>query len=755
MTIGTDQPGQAAAPRIRRGLFRKYALFLAGLAAMTLVCSAVLGAWFSYREQVVLLARIQSEQAEAGAARISQFLREIEGQMQWTTHLPWSVADVDERRLDVLRLLRQVPAITEIALLDGDGREQLKVSRLSRDIVGANTDRSSETPFVAASSHKIYHSAVYFRDESEPFMTIALAGPRRDAGVVVAEVNLTFIWDVVWQIKVGQRGQAYVIDGLGRLIAHPDISLVLKRSELATAPVAADGTDGPSEMPAPVAGLQGERVIASRAPIAPPGWLLVTELPAREALAPVYASILRSTWLLGALLGVALLTGLVLARRMTAPITALQAGASSIEAGDLGTRVAIKTGDELESLGEQFNSMAARLEDSYATLESKVKERTHQLELANLAKSRFLAAASHDLRQPLNAVGLFVAQLRARMSAADRERLTERVETAVATMNELFDALLDISRLDAGALTATPINLPVSRLIERIEATFAGTAREKGLSLRVVGTEEWIHSDPVLLERVLLNLVSNAVRHTQRGGVLIGCRREGGAVRIEVRDSGPGIPPARMQNIFGEFVRYGAPDDGRQAGLGLGLSIVQRLCDLLGHKVAVKSTVGRGSCFSVAVRRGVAARERMAAPQTPVATGTFHRQRVLVIDDDALALEAMYGLLTGWGCTVVTVTTPDAACEADDDGATFDLVISDYSLADGQLGTEAIDRVRKHCGGRVPAFIVTGEVLNGECREDLRQRGLLVLQKPVNPMALRALMTSTLLRRSQSMPERS
>jgi signal transduction histidine kinase len=201
--------------------------------------------------------------------------------------------------------------------------------------------------------------------------------------------------------------------------------------------------------------------------------------------------------------------------------------------------------------------MASRLQESYATLERKVEERTRQLELANLAKSRFLATASHDLRQPLHALGLFVAQLQQTVDAKERGRIVERINAAVAAMNELFNALLDISKLDAGALAPDIRSFPVTRVLRRLETTFAGPAAEKHLSLRFVASDAWVRSDTVLLERILLNLVSNAVRYTQSGGVLVGCRRRGEQLRIEVWDTGVGIPPEQHEIIFGEFYRAG------------------------------------------------------------------------------------------------------------------------------------------------------------------------------------------------------
>src|SRR5262249_9486640 len=194
--------------------------------------------------------------------------------------------------------------------------------------------------------------------------------------------------------------------------------------------------------------------------------------------------------------------------------------------------------------------MAEQLQESYATLERKVEERTRQLEIANHAKSRFLAAASHDLRQPLHALGLFVAQLRGRTRVDERKQIIAHIDAALAAMNELFNALLDISKLDAGVLTPDLVDFPAAQLLKRVETTFADAAREKGLSLRVVGSGAWLRSDFILLERIVFNLVSNAVRYTGTGGIVVGCRRRGDRVRIEVWDSGAGIPEDQRQHVF-------------------------------------------------------------------------------------------------------------------------------------------------------------------------------------------------------------
>src|SRR6266566_2139393 len=378
-----QKPTETSVPIYRGKLFRKYvALFLA-VVCVALLTSGLSEVWFSYQEHKASLIRIQREQAEAAAAKIGQFIKEIESQIGWTTQLPWSAGTLEQRRFDGLRLLRQVPAITELAQLDATGHEQLRVSRLAMDVVGSQADFSKDPKFIDALAHKVYYGPVYFRRESEPYMTVALAGTRRDAGVSVAEVNLKLIWDVVSQIKVGQHGQAYVVDAQGRLIAHPDISLVLRNTDLSRlAQIRAARTTGAPLAPDQVQeaqDLQGRRVFTAHAPVDPLGWLVFVELPADEAYAPLYASIERSGALLGGALVFAFLAGTFLARRMVGPIQALRAGAARIGGGDLSQRISIKTGDELEALADQFNDMAGRLQESYADLEKKVDIRTHEL----------------------------------------------------------------------------------------------------------------------------------------------------------------------------------------------------------------------------------------------------------------------------------------------------------------------------------------------------------------------------------------
>ena len=378
-TILTSIAEKTGWRQISGPLFRKYVGLFLAVVCVALLSNGLFEIIFSYREHTDALVRIQREQAEGAAEKISHFIKEIENQMGWTTQLTWSTSTIEQRKFDGLRLLRQVPAITELAQLDSAGKEQLRVSRLAMDLGGEHNDYSHDPKFTEAVAKKVYYGPVYFRRESEPYMTLSLAGTRLDAGVSVAEVNLKLIWDVVSQIKVGEHGQAYVIDADGRLIAHPDISLVLRNTDMTKlAQVQAARTAG-TEPVQEGQDIHGQKVLSAYAPVSPLGWLVFVELPAEEAYASLYDSIKRSGAIIFAGLVLAFLSGLFLARRMVVPIQMLRAGAQRIGGGDLNQRISIKTGDELEGLADQFNDMANRLQESYSGLERKVELRTREL----------------------------------------------------------------------------------------------------------------------------------------------------------------------------------------------------------------------------------------------------------------------------------------------------------------------------------------------------------------------------------------
>ncbi len=347
-----------------RRLFGKYVLVVASLVGVALLASGVVEIYFSYQENKAALVAIQREKAAGAATRIETYVKEIERQIGWTTQpqLVAPEAALEQRRLDYLRLLRQVDAITELAHIDASGREQLRVSRLQMDVRGSQLDLSRDPKFLDARRGGTYFGPVTFRKESEPYMTIARPEAGR-TGVTAAEVNLKFIWEVVSQIKIGRAGRAYVVDRQGTLIAHPDISLVLQKTSMASLPQvkAAVGPRPAGAAPPDVTiapDLHGRSVLTAHAGIAPLGWTVLAEQPLEEAFEPLRASVQRTVLLMLLGLTLSVVASLALARRMVRPIRTLQEGAARIGAGELGHRLDLRTGDELEALAESLLARA-------------------------------------------------------------------------------------------------------------------------------------------------------------------------------------------------------------------------------------------------------------------------------------------------------------------------------------------------------------------------------------------------------------
>jgi len=360
-------------------LFPKYALLIITLVGSMLIASGAIGIYFSWRENEAHLAALQVEKAQNAAYRIEKFIFDIKHELSWTA-LPRADSDGDaleSRRIEYLKLQRQAQAVTEVVWIDPKGREQLRISRLAMDAIGSGTDMSHEERFLAG-SNDVYYGPVYFRKGTEPYMTIALPAGS-GGGVTAAEVNLKFVLDVVRDIKIGSAGLAYVVDANGVLVAHPDISLVLKKSDLSTLPQVAALLHPSNGRPPVARDLKGDEVFVASAPIKALTWTVFVESPRTEAFAPLYATLQRTSLLLVAALLISIAASFFLARALVRPLRALQEGAAQIGAGDLERHIEVRTGDELEGLAEQFNRMTAQLRESYAGLERKVEQRTAEL----------------------------------------------------------------------------------------------------------------------------------------------------------------------------------------------------------------------------------------------------------------------------------------------------------------------------------------------------------------------------------------
>jgi signal transduction histidine kinase len=620
--MGAVQPKAAPAGQARSRLFIKYVALFVAVVAVALLSNGIFEVIFYYREHKAALIRIQHEQAVAAAAKISQFVKEIESQLGWTTQLPWSAGSIEQRRFDALRLLHQVPAITELAQLDASGKERLRVSRLAMDVIDSGIDLSNDPKFTEAVAHKVYYGPVYFRRESEPYMTLALAGTRKDAGVSIAEVNLKLIWDVVSQIKVGEHGRAYVVDARGQLIAHPDISLVLRNtdmSKLMQVKAALAGEVMSDELQG-AHNIQGQKVLTASAPIPPLRWTMFVELPVEEAYASLYAALQRLAIVLLAASTFAVLAGIFLARRMVGPIQALRAGAARIGGGDFSQRISIRTGDELEGLADQFNDMGARLQESYADLEKKVESRTAELSQSlhdlRAAQGRLIqteklaslgqltAGIAHEIKNPLNFVNNFSAvsgelidELNEALKSADlddktREEIDELTHMLKGNLEKVVQHgkradsivknMLLHSREGSGERRPADINAIVE---ESLNLAYHGARAEKpGFNITLKRDLDpdagMIDVYPQEITRVFLNLVSNgfyaATKRKQAGEegfeptLLAATKNLGKSVEIRIRDNGIGIPPDVKEKIFNPF--FTTKPAGEGTGLGLSIS---------------------------------------------------------------------------------------------------------------------------------------------------------------------------------------
>ena len=439
--------------------------------------------------------------------------------------------------------------------------------------------------------------------------------------------------------------------------------------------------------------------------------------------------------------------------RINHRIQAVALAAQQIGQGRAGVRLGPSNIVIFDRLSQDLNRMAERLEQSRLDLEQRVEQATVAMreqrdtaERANSAKTRFLAAASHDLRQPMHALSLLLAALKQEQSQHSREDLLQRVEATTHAMSGLLDALLDISRLDAGGVQPREVSFELLPLLLRVRATYEGLALRKRIEFHVRPSRLWVHSDPMLLERILGNFISNAIRYTPPGGrVLLTSRPRGQHCLLQVRDNGPGIEPEYQQTIFEEFVQIHNSQRDRSQGLGLGLAIVQRLAQLLRHPIELRSCPGHGATFAirvpsmkpVATSIDLALNESCSAISSDqAAPASLQGYRILLVEDDTLVRDSYERLLELWGCDVRShANAPTALAQLREPDWMPQIIISDYRLGGGLNGLELIAALRQLGTPALPAILVTGDTEETALR-DLADPSIHVLFKPVNPAVL-------------------
>jgi two-component system, sensor histidine kinase len=452
-------------------------------------------------------------------------------------------------------------------------------------------------------------------------------------------------------------------------------------------------------------------------------------------------------------------------RGVVRPIMRVSQMIKRIGNGELSVREPVRPDDPLRDVQVGLNQMVARLESgrddmsrqiAAATLE--LREKKEEAELATQVKSQFLAAASHDLRQPTHALGMFVARLGQLSHDEQTQQLVGNIDASVHALQNLLDGLLDISKLDAGAVQVSLQTLALNDVLDPLRQAMQQSAADKGLRLRVRPNSRshpvWLRSDPVLLSRILMNLVSNAIRYTETGAVLAACRAMPGAshARLEVWDSGIGIAPAHHEQVFKEFFQVSNPARDRSQGLGLGLNIVQRTAKLLNHRIEMRSSLGQGTRFTVWVPQALAS----AAPTFALGTerrmsNTLEGICVLVVEDDVLASVALVGLLDSWGCRVQAADSLAGALAQVKAHGAPDIIVSDYRLRGPTNGIDVIAALRAHVGKPLAACLASGDT-DQQLIAQARDAGLTLLHKPVRPAKLRSLLRSLVAWPNQAEP---
>jgi signal transduction histidine kinase len=612
-------------PGRRRGrLVRNYFLIFVTLIGGGMIASGLSEIYFRYYESQEQIARVQSEAADAALSKIAHYVLTIEAQMKSATlsqHVSGRGLE-PARRFELMKLLYVAPAITEAAAIDADGVPQLHVSRFRAVLPEEEVDYSSSAAFLQARQGVTFFGPIYFVRGSDPYMTIAVPideFPGSVIGVLQAEVNLSSIWEIVRDIQVGKAGHAYIVARSGDIIAHPNISLVLQRSQaggleqVKAALRPAPDIQKPKSIVA--RNLKGDKVLSSYAYLPSLDWAVIIEQPLEEAYEPLYASLLRTSALVMIGLGIALVASAYVSRRLVRPLRQLRMGVERIGAGDLDFRIKINTGDEIECLAEEFNKMARQRQRHAIELESRIFERTRDLVNANeklkeldRMKSFFLSNVSHELKTPLTAIeGLADNMLDGVTGPLTRKQANymNGIKESTERLERLINDLLDLSVIEAGKTQLRATNFSIPALLREVTNTLKPMAEEKQINLEIETSagNSTVCADRDKITQVLTNLVGNAIKFTPAHGKVT-MRSEptnDGWLQVAVTDTGPGVAPEEASRIFDEFYQITQPGREKSKGVGLGLAISKKLVEMHGGRIAVESFGGRGSKFSFTV----------------------------------------------------------------------------------------------------------------------------------------------------------
>ncbi|HYC36977.1 MAG TPA: ATP-binding protein [Usitatibacter sp.] len=728
----------------RGGLARRYFLAIGGAVSLVLLLAIGVETPMAYRAMLERVGDVQMADLRSAAARVNEYLQGVERALRDSASVPWLKPpfSAEDQRLELHRLLKLVPALDRVILANESGTPQVSVSRLDPDNAA---DASIDPALLAEARQKGFAlGSLEFKDGLEPVVTLVLRGAPAAGGYIAARLNLRNVSDIVSGVRVGQTGAVFLVEASDRVVAHPDSARTMQRlSERGRRQVSELRSrlqgDPPIAAPAEGEDAEGTPVLASAIGLPRLGWMIIAQEPLETALAAVRATVLRLFALMASGILVAIFVGAAMARRLSRPILSLRRGTQKLAGGDLASRIEVRTGDEIEELANDFNRMAAQLEDYTHGLERKVAEQTTDLRAAlkaandaMRARAIFLAAASHDLRQPLYAISILSDALAGQPLSPEAQAILGKQQEAIAALRRLFDNLLDLSRLDAGEVRPVRRAVALREVLGQLAGEYQATAQAKGLEWHAAIPEVWVETDPELLRRVLANLLSNAVRYTRQGRIELVAREVSrGSLEISVSDTGIGIAAQDQARVFEEFVQIENDARDREKGVGLGLSIVRKIGELLDLRIALSSAPGQGTRISLQVPL-TAAREGPLAEAVPVAgVEQVAGKRLWVVEDDRLVREALAAQLGAWDVDYeFALSRDDLDALRASDGAWPDAVMLDDMLGQADGGLELAAWLGPRMDKR-RIVIVTGNV-NSQRLAELAASDVAVLRKPLS-----------------------